>query len=120
MITGHLKVILDSSIHFQWDQTADFLTILISKNVASSLSDFGNRWCTRQNVESDALKDWKLNIFNVIDKIISCYSGNTKLLPPNPKSTFRHLKLVSRNFIGGMFWFKQTLSLFDSYIILIH
>ena len=34
-----------------------------------------------------------MNIFKVIDKRINFYSQNTNLLPPIPKSTFRHLKL---------------------------
>ena len=44
---------------------------------------------------SDTLKKWKVNIFkvHVIDKRIKFYSQNTNLLPPKPKSTFRHMKL---------------------------
>ena len=30
--------------------------------------------------------------FNIVDKRIKFYSHNTNLLPPNPKSSFRHLK----------------------------
>ena len=37
-----------------------------------------------------ALKEWKLSIFNIVDKHIKFYSHN--LLPPKPKSSFRHLK----------------------------
>ena len=39
-----------------------------------------------------------MNIFKVIDKRISFYSQNTNLLPPKPKSTFRHLKLGIQEF----------------------
>ena len=39
-----------------------------------------------------ALKEWKINIFKIIDTRISFYSRNTHLLPPEPKSSFRHLK----------------------------
>ena len=28
---------------------------------AGSLNEFCNRWCKREHVECDALKDWKLN-----------------------------------------------------------
>ena len=38
-----------------------------------------------------ALKEWKINIFKIIDTRISFYSRNTHLLPPKPKSSFRHL-----------------------------
>ena len=38
------------------------------------------------------MKEWKLNIFNIVDKSIKFHSQNTNLLPPKPKSSFRHLK----------------------------
>ena len=38
------------------------------------------------------MKEWKLSIFNIVDKRIKFYSQNTNLLPPQPKSSFRHLK----------------------------
>ena len=38
------------------------------------------------------MKEWKLSIFNIVDKRIMFYSQNTNLLPPKPKSSFRHLK----------------------------
>ena len=34
------------------------------------------------------MKEWKLSIFNIVDKRIKFYSQNTNLLP----SSFRHLK----------------------------
>ena len=44
------------------------------------------------NVECDALKDWKLNIFKIIDRRISFYSQNTNMLPRKPKISYRYLK----------------------------
>ena len=32
------------------------------REIASSLNDFTNRWCKRENVKPDALKEWKINI----------------------------------------------------------
>ena len=64
----------------------------------ASLNDFSNRWCKRENVEPDALKEWKINIFKIIDTCISFYSRNTHLLPPKPKSSFRHLKRGIQDF----------------------
>ena len=43
-------------------------------------------------VECNGMKEWKLSIFNILDKRIKFYSQNTNLLPPKPKSSFRHLK----------------------------
>ena len=50
-----------------------------------------NRWCKRENVEPDALKEWKINNLKIIDTCILFYSRNAHLLPPKPKSSFRHL-----------------------------
>ena len=33
------------------------------REIAASLNDFSNRWCKQENVEPDALKEWKINIF---------------------------------------------------------
>ena len=38
------------------------------------------------------MKEWKIKIVIIIDTRISFYSRNTHLLPPKPKSSFRHLK----------------------------
>ena len=50
------------------------------------------------SVELDALNEWKINIFEIIDTGISFYSHNTHLLPPKPKSSFRHLKRRIQDF----------------------
>ena len=39
----------------------------------------------------NALKDWKLNIFKIIDRRIF-YSQNTNMLPRKPKISYRYLK----------------------------
>ena len=62
------------------------------EKIAGSLNDFCNRWCKREHVECDALKDWKLNIFKIIDRRISFYSQNTNMLPRKPKISYRYLK----------------------------
>ena len=68
------------------------------REIAASLNDFSNCWCKRENVEPDALKEWKINIFKIIDTRISFYSRNTHLLPPKPKSSFSHLKRGIQDF----------------------
>ena len=45
------------------------------------------------------MKEWKLSIFNIVDKRIKFYSQNTILLPPKPKSSFRHLKQGIQEFL---------------------
>ena len=44
------------------------------------------------------MKEWKINIFKIIDTRISFYSRNTHLLPPKPKSSFRNLKRGIQDF----------------------
>ena len=68
------------------------------REIAASLNDFSNRWFKRENVEPDALKEWKINIFKFIDTRISFYSRNTHLLPSKPKSSFRHFKRGIQDF----------------------
>ena len=128
-MTENLKIISDSRIRYivskgpkyRFPSRINFKTC--REEVASALNDFGNRWCKREYVEPDALKEWKVSIFKIVDQRIKFYSQNTNLLPPKPKSTFRHLKQGIRTFIESMFWFQQTrpqttLLLFDGYIIL--
>ena len=68
------------------------------EEIVSALNDFGNRWCKRKYVEPNALKEWKVSIFKIVDQRIKFYSQNTNLLPPKPKSTFRHLKQGIQDF----------------------
>ena len=68
------------------------------EEIASALNDFGNRWCKREYVEPDTLKEWKVSIFKIVDQRIKFYSQSTNLLPPKPKSAFRHLKQGIQDF----------------------
>ena len=52
-----------------------------------SLNEFCNLWCKREHVECYALKDWKLNVFKIMDrrisfilKILTCYHVNLRLV----------------------------------------
>ena len=104
MITGNLNVIPDARVSniiskcpkYRFPSNIDFPKC--RKKIAASLNDFSNRWCKRENVEPDALKEWKINIFRIIDTCISFYSRNTHLLPPKPKSSFQHLKQGIQDF----------------------
>ena len=98
-MTGNLKIISDSRIRYivskvpkyRFPSRIDFKKC--REEIASALNDFGNRWCKRDYVEIyDALKEWKVSIFKIVDQSIKFYSQNTNLLPPKPQSTFRHLK----------------------------
>ena len=100
----YIKIISDSRIRYtvskgpkyRFPSRIDFKKC--REEIASALNDFGNRWCKREYVEPDALKEWKVSIFKIVDQRIKFYSQNTYLLPPKPKSTFRHLKQGIQDF----------------------
>ena len=62
------------------------------ETIASDLNDYCACWCKREHVESNALNNWKLKIFKIIDERVLFYSNNLDLLPPKPKLSFRYLK----------------------------
>ena len=53
----------------------------MSEKIRLDYQTINNRWCKQENVEPDALKEWKISIFKIIDTRISFYSRNTHLLP---------------------------------------
>ena len=60
-----------------------------AEKIAQSLYEFCNCWCKRGHVECDALKDWELNIFKLIDRRIFFYSQYTAMLPCKPGISYR-------------------------------
>ena len=104
VITGNLNVIPDARVRsiiskgpkYRFPSNIDFSKC--RREIAASLNDFSNRWCKQENVEPDALKEWKINIFKIIDTRISFYSRNTHLLSSKPKSSFHHLKRGIQDF----------------------
>ena len=77
----------------------NYVLVPADREIAASLNDFSNRWCKRKNVEPDALKEWKINIFKTIDTRISFYSRNTHLYPLNLNLLFIILNEVPMIFI---------------------
>ena len=73
------------------------------REIDASLNEFSNLWCKRENVEPDVLKEWKINIFKIIDTRISFYSRNAHLFPTKPKSSFQHLKRGIQDFHMNFF-----------------
>ena len=91
-ITGNLKIISDSLIRsirakgpkYMFPAKKDFQRC--NEKIAASFNEYCNRWCTREHVECDALKDWKLNSFKIIDRRISFYSQNKESIPTAKES----------------------------------
>ena len=105
MITGNLNVIPDARARkiiskgpkYRFPSNIDFPKC--RREIAASLNDFSNRLCKRESFEPDALKDWKINIFEIIDTCISFYSRNMHILPLKLNTLFVTLSEVSRIFI---------------------
>ena len=102
-MTGNLKIISDSRIRYIVSKSSKYrfpsrIDLKKCREIASALNDFGNRWCKREYVEPNALKEWQVSIFKIVVQRIKFHSQNTNLLPPKPKSTFRHLKQGIQDF----------------------
>ena len=73
MITGNLIVIPDARVRniiskgpkYRFPSNIDFPKC--RNEISASLDGFSYRWCKRKNVEPDALKEWKIIIFKIID-----------------------------------------------------
>ena len=73
VITGNLNVIPDARVRniiskgpkYGFPSYIDYPKC--RREIAAPLSDFSNRWCKLENVEPDALKEWKINLFKIID-----------------------------------------------------
>ena len=67
MITSDLNVIPDTRVRkiiskgpkYRFPSNIDFSKC--RREIAASLNDFSNRWCKRENVEPDALKERKVS-----------------------------------------------------------
>ena len=87
MVTGNLNVIPDARVpniisfgpKYRFPSNIDLPKC--RREIAASFNDFSNRWCKPENDEPDALKEWKINIFKIIDTHISFYSCNTHFTP---------------------------------------
>ena len=110
-MTGNLKLISDSRIRkivskgpkYRFPSYINF--VKCREEIASALYDFGNRWCKREGVEDNALKEWKRSIFTIVDKRIKFYSQNTNLLLLNPNRHFPFLDLHLFVANGFVFFF---------------
>ena len=83
IMTGNLKIISDSRNCYTVSKGQKYRfpsRIDLKKcreEIASALNKFGNRWCKREYVEPNALKEWKVSIFKIMDQRIKFYSQNT-------------------------------------------
>ena len=74
-----------------------FLKVLIidfpqcRREIPAYLNDFSNRWYKRENVEPDALKEWKITTLKLLILVFN-FTLVLNILTPNPKSSFLYLK----------------------------
>ena len=85
-----LRVLLTKGPKFRLPSVIDFDSC--RGQIAEALENFSVKWCRREHAELNALSEWKKRIFNIIEKRITFYSSNEHLLPPRPRTSYRHLK----------------------------
>ena len=81
-MTGNLKIISDSRIRYIVSQGPKYWLpsrIYLKKCREEIASAFGNRWCKREYVEPNALKEWKVSIFKIVAQRIKFHLQNTNL-----------------------------------------
>ena len=69
------------------------------REIAASLNDYSSRWCKRENVEHDALKECKINIFKLLILVFHFTLVTHIFYPQNLNLLFVTLSEVSRIFI---------------------
>ena len=93
-MTGNLKIISDSRIRYRVSKGPKYSfpsRIDLKKcreDIASALNDFGNRWCKREYVEPNALKEWKVSIFKIVDNVLNFIHKIPTLYPLNLNPLF--------------------------------
>ena len=104
IITGDFNIIKDKRLRTLLAKGPKYrLPSLIDFNacqekIAEALNTFCDKWVRREHAEPNSLSDWKKRIFNIIDNRVTFYSSNEHLLPPKPKTSYRHLKKVLQDF----------------------
>ena len=105
MITGNLNVIPDSRApyiiskgpKYRFPSNIDFPKC--RREIAASLNEFSNHWCKRENVEPDALNEFKINIFKLLILVFYFTLVIQIFYPLNLNLLFIILNEVSRIFI---------------------
>ena len=87
---SRIRLVISKGPKYRFPAHIDFSKC--RETLASTLNDYCTRWCKREQVESNALNNWKLKIFKIIDERVLFYSNNLDLLPPKLKLSFRDLK----------------------------
>ena len=93
-----------SFVGFLFEESKPLLYFVFGMN---TVNDFSNRWCKRENVEPDVLKEWKINIFKELILIFQFTLVILIFYPLNLNLLFVILNEVSRIFICTMFAFQQ-------------
>ena len=79
--SGHVKCSQFTYPQFYWAGFPAHIDFnKCRETIASALNDYCTRWCKREHVESNALNNWKLKIFKIIDERVLFYSNNLDLL----------------------------------------
>ena len=78
------SIISKAGPNYRFPAHTDFKTC--QEAIAGALNDYFTRRYKRKHVEPNALNNWKLNIFQIIDELF--YSNNIYLLPHQTQILF--------------------------------
>ena len=85
-----LKDIFSKGPNYRLPTKIDFIKCL--EHITESLNSFINSWCKREDVDNDALNDWKGFVVGKIKTRIEFYLSNPNLLPSEPTYSIFDLK----------------------------
>ena len=105
MITGNLNFFPEARVRniiskgpkYRFPSNIDFPKC--RREIAASLNDFSYHCCKRENVEPNALKEWKINILELLILVLHFTLVIHIFYPLNLNLLFVILKEVSRIFI---------------------
>ena len=73
-MTGNLKIISDSRIRYIVSKGSKY-RFPSRIDLKKFREEIASRWCKREYVEPNALKEWKVSIFKIVDQRIKFFQG---------------------------------------------
>lgn len=104
VITGNFDIINDKRIRNVFLRGPKYRLPLeinfddCKSTVAQSIEEFSIKWCRREKADSNALANWKKQIFKIINTRVHFYQSHPSLLPPKPKFSLRVLRKSIQEF----------------------
>ena len=96
MVDKRIRYLFSKGPKYRLPTKIDFKACV--EDITSSINNFSNKWCKRENVTTDALAKWKQMISSIIKLRIDFYRNNPEHLPKRPVMTANKIKHIIRKF----------------------